>query len=449
MSLGTRNAGGSASETVLSPPSHNNRVARIFRVVSGFMLGQGAAQGLSLLCALFLVRHMTVEAYAQFGLAMAFQSVFATLMDMGFASTIIPLVGERRGDAAVVGRYVRSAKHLRDTTFLVLAPVTSVTFLAVTYRQHWNWTAQLLLLSSVLLALYSGGKVSYYSAPLFIYGRLREYYLPQVCTVACRLFAYVLLAAVGGLNAWVAAGLGALNVTLNGAWIGRAGHALLSWPRLRDKNIDRELLRYILPASPAIIFTAFQSQITVFLISLFGGKTVYIAQVAALGRVSQIFSVLMTFNVIVIEPYLSRLAKSEVLFTYIRLTILSIVVSAPVVLLAFRHPQIFLWVLGPKYRELGGDIGWVVLAACVNYVAGLMWIMNRARRWVFWSGSALEVVLVLATQIAFIVFVGMHNTRQAVILTFLCSLCNFSAHFYGAVLGFWKGPKVLDVGAAA
>src|ERR1700682_3361579 len=143
-----------------SSPTRRGRVHRIFRTVTGFFVGQGAVQGVSLLAALFLVRVLSIESYAQFGLAMAFQAVFFALMDLGFASTIIPLVGDRRDDRAVVGRYVRSAKHLRDTAFFVLAPCTALTFVVIMQKQHWGWSEQLLLLASVLLALYSGGKVS-------------------------------------------------------------------------------------------------------------------------------------------------------------------------------------------------------------------------------------------------------------------------------------------------
>src|SRR5579871_3812561 len=131
------------------------RGQRILRVLMGFFLGQGAAQGINILTGLFLVRALSVEAYAQFGLAAGFQALFAILMDLGFASTIVPMVGDQRDDRALVGRYVRAAKHLRDLSFWVLAPVTIVAFLAIMHKQHWSWTVQLVLLSSVLLALYS------------------------------------------------------------------------------------------------------------------------------------------------------------------------------------------------------------------------------------------------------------------------------------------------------
>ena len=418
------------------------RGRRILRVLTSFFLGQGAAQGISVLAGLFLVHKLSIEAYAQFGLASGFQSLFSILMDFGFASTIIPMVGEQRDDRALVGRYVRSAKHLRDWAFWIIAPITIVAFLAIMHKQHWSLGVQLLLLASVLLALYSGGKVSYYSAPLFIFGRLREYYVPQIASGAGRLLAYIGLEFAGGLNAWTAAALSALNVTVNGSWLGKKSRPYLKWPEKEDPATDRELIHYILPAAPAMIFAAFQSQITLFLISIFGGS-VDIAQVAALGRIGQLFSVLMTFNMIVVEPYIARLSRERLFSAYFKFLFLASLACAPVVLVAFTWPQAFLWLLGSKYEMLRGLLGWVVFASCLNYLAGLMWIMNRARKWLFWSGTALEVGLLLVLQTAYVICVGIKTAREAVFLTFAMSFCYLIAHGYVSVYGFVKGPRII------
>jgi O-antigen/teichoic acid export membrane protein len=419
------------------------RGRRLFRVVTGYFVGQGATQGISIIAGLFLVRHLSLEAFAQFGLAMGFQAVFANLMDLGLTSTIIPMVGERRDDRSLVGRYVRAAKHLRDRAFWILAPVASLAFLPMMHRQHWGWGIQLTLLGSVLLALYSGGKVSCYSAPLLLFGRLRDYYVPQVLAGSARLAIYIGLGVVGGLNASTAACLGAVNVSVCGIWLSQKSQPFLKWPAREDPATDKELFRYILPAAPAMIFSAFQPQVTLFLISIFGAGSVYIAQVAALGRIAQLFAVLMTFNIIVVEPYIARVSRERLLPIYLGLTFLAILACIPVVLVAFTWPQAFLWVLGPKYKELGGVLGYLILSSCITYVAGLMWIMNRARKWVFWSGTILEIGLLVATQAAFVAFLGVQNTRQAVFLSLTASSCYIVAHVYGAIYGFIKGPRAI------
>ena len=83
-------------------------------------------------------------------------------------------------------------------------------------------------------------------------------------------------------------------------------------------------------------------------------------------------------------------------------------------------------------------MGWVILAACINYLAGLIWIMNRARKWVFWSGSILEVCLLIGVQLTFVALVGVHTTRQAVFLTLAASICPLISHGYVTVFGFMR-----------
>jgi O-antigen/teichoic acid export membrane protein len=421
------------------------RGKRILRILLSFFLGQGATQGISVLAALFLVHRLSVNAYAQFSLAMGFQTVFVTLMDLGFASTIVPLVGQRKTDRTIVGKYVRSAKHWRNRTFWILSPAAIASFLIVVHRQQWSWNLQFLLLGSVLLALYSAGKVSYYAAPLILHGRLRDYYLPQVVTGVGRLLSYIALEFTTGLSAPLAAGIGAINVSLNGVWLARKSKPLFDWPEQNDPTTNKELMQYILPAAPALIFSAFQTQITLFLITIFSGETLYIAQVAALGRIGQLFSILMTFNVVIIEPYIAQKNRQQLLPAFSGLVLLAVLLSAPVVVVAFLWPQVFLWLIGSKYENLGSVMGWVILSACMNYVASLIWVMNRARKWVFWSGSALEVGLLIAAQLAYVVLVGVRTTSQAVMLGVAASFCYIIAHSYVAIYGFIKGaPKTTD-----
>jgi O-antigen/teichoic acid export membrane protein len=414
------------------------RGRRAISILMRFFLGQGALQGVQILAGLFLVRRLSVEAYAQFGLAYGFQVTMGTLMDLGLASSIVPLVGEHREDRQLVGRYVRAAKHLRDRAFWVLAPFAAVAFLAIMHRHHWNWGLQIVLLISVLVSLHSSGRVSYYSAPLFLFRRLREYYVLQTLSGLARLVAYFGCSVAGLLNSGVAAILSAVSTTASGIFIEKSANRDMDWPKDDDSSVDREVIEYVIPATPAIILAAFQSQISLILISIFGATT-NIAQVAALGRLGQLFGVFMTFNIMVIEPFIARRSTERLLPTYLGFLGLTAILCIPIVLLAFALPAPFLWLLGANYEGLGSTVGWVVLAACINHLSGLMWIMNRSRKWIFWSGTIIEIALLLTVQVVFIAFVGVRTTRQAVFLTFASSFCYVVAHGYVGIYGFLKG----------
>ncbi len=418
--------------------SPDRRTRRIFNLLRDFVLGQGAMQGVGVLVGLFLVRNLSVSDYAKFGLAAGFQFTTSVLMDLGYASTIIPLVGDRLSDRALVGRYVREAKSHRDRAFWALAPLAAIAFLYITYRQRWAWPTQIILLFSVLLALYSSGPASYYGAPLILYRRLRAFYIPQSVSAFFRLLIYIVLRPLGALNAWSAAVLNALNITANGFLLKRRSLQSIEWPQSTDPAIRKEIRDYILPASPAILLGAFHGQIALFLIGVWG-STVNIAQVAALGRLTQVFSVMLTFNIVIIEPYVARLPRQRLLATYFKLIAIASAGCTAISLFSFFFPGIFLWPLGPKYAPLRNLIGWVVVTVCINYLAGLIWIMNRSRKWVFWRGTIAEVGLLALVQIGFLMIFGVRSTRDAVLFNFASSFCYLAAHTYIAIHGFRKG----------
>jgi hypothetical protein len=435
------------SESVGSNPLPNSRrttrqrITLALGVLIKFCLGQGALQSINLLTGLYLVHALSIESYAQFGLAFGFQTTMATLMDLGFAGSIIPLVGDRISDTVLVGRYVRAAKHLRDRTFFIFSPLAAIILVALMHEHKWNPYLQGALLLSVLLALYSGGSVSYFSAPLILYGRLRQYYFPQSLSALGRLLCCLVLGAGGLLSSWVAAALSAAFVSLSSWLLGKEALKLIVWTKSHDAIASKEIRRYILPVIPAVIFSAFQMQIALILISIFG-QTVNIAQVAALGRLSQLFAMLTTFNLVVIEPRIARLSPDRLFSAYIRLVAAACLFAAIMIAIGFRFPHVYLWVLGKKYETLGSLTGWVVVTACVGYVTNLIWLMNRSRRWLFWRGTILEIGLTLLVDIVYVSFIGVRTTRGAVFFSLASSICSLCTHLYITTYGFKSGPRV-------
>jgi len=317
----------------------------------------------------------------------------------------------------------------------MFSPLVALFFLVITHRQGWQWPVQLGLLASVLVALYSSSSMAYYSAPLFLHRRMRDFYVPQTISSACRLVFYLVLNALGALNSLAAAGGNALNVAANGYLLKKRGSKFIDLPEHDQPEVRKEILLYVMPAMPAILLGAFHGQIALLLISIFG-QTVNIAQVSALSRLAQLFNLLMTFNVVIVEPYVARLSREKLLTSYFRFIALAIAGGVLLSVFAFLAPGVFLWILGSKYAELRSLIGWVVLTACINYVAGLVWIMNRSRKWVFWRGTVAEISLLAVVQIGFLITFGVRSTREAVFFNFASSFCYVVAHTYVALYGF-------------
>jgi O-antigen/teichoic acid export membrane protein len=412
-------------------------------LVATFFAGQGAVQLLSVIFGLVIVRLLSVESYAQFSLALGFQLTLGSLMDLGYAGTIVPLVGERFAEPGVVGSYVAAAKHHRDRIFLLLSPFATICFCLLGRKHHWELFTQFLLLLSILIQLYFSGRASYYSAPLMLQRDMTKLYRPQVLSAVLRCVAPWPMLVFGALNGWTAALLNALVQVYNSARLRRSSRPYMREPRQSDPQVNREMLRYVVPAMPAVIFWAFQSQISLYLITVFG-KTVNMAQVAALGRLAQMFTILMAFNVVVVEPYFARLDRSALPRRYLQAVVLAGLLCFSVSVLSFCFPRPLLWLLGPNYSDLTGEVGWMVLSGSVFHFSGVIWIINRSRRWLFWSGTAMEIGLTVVSEILFIAIRGVSTTHDAILISVVAAISVLIAHSFVSVYGFLHGPRKVE-----
>ena len=66
---------------------------------------------------------------------------------------------------------------------------------------------------------------------------------------------------------------------------------------------------------------------------------------------------------------------------------------------AFAVPSWFLFLLGPSYADLTTLVGWFMLASAISFLAGVIYLINLARKFVRMRETLMAVALVLATQV--------------------------------------------------
>lgn len=404
------------------------------RLVTTFLAGHGALQGLNILTGLFLIRALSIEAYAQYSLAMAFQVTAMSLTNLGLTDTIIPLVGSRGKDLALVGKYVRAAWTLRTRLFLVVGPCCAAAFYALVRAHHWSSASFAVLLISLLASLYWSVSIACWSAPLILNHRLTDYYLGQIAATAARLVIYVVASIGQVLSAGFAAAVTAVSLLLNGAIAKRLAAPFVELSQPVDPAAQQEVLRCMLPMTPAAIFAAFQPQIALFLVSIVG-QTLQIAQIAALSRIAQLFMAVNMFNSLVLEPFVARVSADRIATVYARVLATAVLLATLTTGLAFAFPAIPLWLLGAKYQDLTAVIGWVVLASCMSTVANVVWVMNRARRWMFWRGSLLEIACLIVFQTAYVAIFGVRTTTTAALFMLAAGSAHLVTHLYVMIYG--------------
>ncbi len=417
-------------------------------LISTFLAGQGSVQLVNLISGFLLLRWMSVEAYAQYSVAFGFQNTLGMLVDVGFSGSIVALVGDRISDKEVVGAYIRSAKHFRNQLFAIIIPIAALAFPLVTAKQNWDWMTQLLLFSSVVGSLFFQGWVGYYSAPLLMHQQMKAIYSPQIISSFCRLIVCYILYLASALSSWTNAWVSSAVVAVNGCIYRQRAKPFFAEPVKSNGQIQREMLKYISPLIPGVVFTAFQGQISLLLITWFG-QSQSIAEVAALGRLGQLFTILGSFNSMIIAPYIAKVAPQQLARRYFQILSLALAISATLCLIGFLFPQSLLWLLGNKYQNLGVEVSWMIAGACVNYVGGVMWTMHSARKWIYWWGSFAYIGLLLVTQILCLIFMDLSTTLNVIYFSFITTTAVLLIHIAAGAYGFMYGEKTWRKKASA
>lgn len=390
-------------------------------LVFSFLVGQGSVQILNFITGFLLLRWLSVEAYAQYSVAFGFQSTLVMLVDLGFSGSIIALVGDRGSIKEVVGNYVRSAKYFRDRLFAVMIPLAAIAFPLVISKHNWDPITQLLLFVSVVSSLFFQGWGSCYSPPLLISQQIRKYYQPTILGALTRLVLCFILYLTSALSAWTSAWINSAMIALTGFLYHRSTTSLITEPRNINHKTNREMLRYLSPLFPALVFTAFQGQISLAIITIFG-QTKSIAEVAALGRLGQLFSILGAFNSVVVAPYIAKVAYQNLTKKYFQLLGCTVIIALIISLVAFVYPQPLLWLLGSRYQNLRAEVGWVVTTSSVSYVGSVLLTMNGSRKWIYWWGSVFEIILIVVVQTICISTMELNTTLHVIYFSLIVTV---------------------------
>jgi O-antigen/teichoic acid export membrane protein len=392
---------------------HRPLLARFFR-------GQLIVQFFNLLNGFLLLRWLSIEDQAIFSVSFGMQTLINQLSDLGFSGSIIALTGERFNDKAILGGFIRSAKHYRRILFLVsvvmgvlLVPLFSKTNFSNSYVLWIN-------LIPVLAGVYWQANSGIYASPLIIHKKMKDYYRPQLITSAIRLslnYALFLTHHISSLSILI---LNALIIL----YIGNRYKKYASEFFDSDapvKESRQKMFKYILPLIPSLIFNAFFGQIQIFIISFFG-KVRNIAEVAALGKLSQIFLLLAAFNMMIVEPMIAKSKGNDLLKKYLVFFIFSGTLATLLTMGSYFFPKLFLLALGSKYANLSQQLIWVIGASAISFVSSTLWTMNSARKWLFWWGTIFYIAMIVATQILGIISFDISTTMGVLQLSFLTAV---------------------------
>jgi hypothetical protein len=176
------------------------------------------------------------------------------------------------------------------------------------------------------------------------------------------------------------------------------------------------------------------------LITLFG-HTTSVASVGALSRLAQIFVLFAQMNPLLLEPYFARLSSTRLKRNYLGILAVEGIFCLVVVGLAYKFPQLFLWILGHKYSGLRFEVFLMIASSSVAYFSGVLWVIHCARRFVYWWNGMAVIILTLAVQALFLWKVDLSTVRSVLILNLATMTISLLVNVLAGIYGFVRGPR--------
>lgn len=406
-----------------------------FKIVSIFFLGQGAYQSIQLLSGFLLINWLSIESYAQYSIAFAFQGTAHMLVEAGFSGSIIALVGNRINDKKILGNYIKSGKYYRNRLFVIIAIACILLFPILTAKHQWPLTVTILLLVSILMNIFFSGNGSYYSAPLKMQHKLKDIYSIQIKNGSIRLLLIGIFYFCSTLNAWLAAFTTTFITITDGLAFRKKAEPYIIEPEIAPENTRKEMVAYLSPIMPSLVFAAFQGQIMLFIISIFG-ETQSIAEVGALGRLGQIFLIFQVAGSTLVVPYLAKQNRKGLTKKIVLILVIAGLACLFTTIFAYILPQPFLWVMGAKYAHLNEEVGLLVLNASIVFVNVLMWNIICSRKWLWNWIPFVSITLGILTPILLVSSsMDLSTTRNVLIFSIILNLVNLSNKILIIIIG--------------
>lgn len=410
------------------------------RQVFHLLTTQGIALAARLLYGFLCVRLLPVSEYAKFTVVFGFLGTLTVLMDVGFSATLLPLIGERIDDRKLIADYVATLRQLAHWLYLAMAPVTMIVYPMLVQRQHWSWRVVAAMVAILLLASWCARVSGIYGAVLIVRRDRGYWYRTQVISNLASLALLAILWLTHSLSAFPlmltsVAGMVYLAV----AYFFRARH-LLGQVGQPSREMRHAVVHLTVPSMPNVIFYAFQGQISLILITLFG-RTMAVASLGALTRLGQIFMFFGQMNPLLIEPYFAKLQAAKLKRHYLAVIAVEVLLCVALVAAAGYVPQVFLWVLGSKYSGLHTEVLLMIAGNSLNYLAGLQWSINSSRKFVYWWNGMATIVATLAIEVIFFWKVDLSSVRNTLWMNLVTALALLLINMLTGVYGFVFGPR--------
>ena len=368
---------------------------RFVRSASAFLLGSLTSQGIAAITGLLIARWLSVRDYAVYTAVFTTMSAITLLTKGGIHHAYTGMLGKSWPDLERAAQLTKAAQVSRRILSWIVMPPLLATSIFLLARLGASNIAIAVLCSCLILYWWADMDTRIIDQILVFSRKVGWLQAIDSMISGARLAIIVPLGLLHSLTASLAVLSGALMAAARIAPVRKAIFDIVPVNVYRAKaraedlaEIRRSTLRQI----PSELFTVMQTQIIIFVLTLFSGNH-SVAGFGALGRIGQLLLPVQSFSFAYFVPVFAK-AERNMLRLFALVFLAAALPGIILISISVLYPGILLILVGPNYSMLRAPL--VAVAASVSFtsVGGIIWNLIAHRGWNRWSWLQIPVGLV-------------------------------------------------------
>jgi O-antigen/teichoic acid export membrane protein len=401
------------------------RKSNLVKSLAASASAQIMIQGLGFASGLMVVRLLAPDQYALYTIANAMLGALTVLADSGISKGAMAQGGRVWGDSAKLGRVMVTTAKLRrqfaSVSILLALPV--IWTLLVHHGASWRDAMLIVVAISLSFSIALG------TAIYQVVGQLHQKIgaMASINMQASGLRIVALAVSITFIPyAYAALFAGCVPQLLANRRLRKLSSHFADWTQSEDKGTREETLRLVKRILPGSVFYCVSGQLSIFLISIFGA-TVAVAQVGALGRLSQVMTLVSAVVATVIVPRFARINNPRRLLRLFASSLASVAVFCGLLVglvIAFGNEA--LWLLGRNYEGLSHELTLAISGSAIALLGGAAYALGAARGWV--ASPLISIGGTLAVQVALICTMDLSTAAGVLSFSLIVSSVPLAIH---------------------
>lgn len=341
---------------------------------------QLAVQAAGLFGGIFIIRFFSIQEYAYYTIANTALGTMTLLSDGGISNGVMARGGRIWQDKDELGIVLVTGLELRKkfASITLFIGVPSLFYLLI--HQGASWLTSILIISAIVPAFIANLSDSLLEVAPKLHQNIKPLQTNQLLVSIIRLLLNI-LSVITLPVAYVALLANSLprvygNIKLK--IITKEFANLNQLPSIKENRAILDMTKKVLPL---VIFYSVSSQITLWMLSLFGNSG-SIAQIGALGRLTVFISLIGTILSILVLPRFARIPFHEtkkIIFFFTLTQIFLLTLSVLIVFSAWILSPYILSILGKKYANLSNEFMLSVISSCLMLIESATGNMLNSR----------------------------------------------------------------------